>query len=365
MKTLGLAALVGSLTSSAFAAAQPQSLVTNLQYRLSWGDLGDVVPAPFKSFRGLRIQQGTDLLLESCLANPEKWSKDPLLYRFGHHGPLSSIGCRERTSPSMHVVFYRRPDGSREAWVHFDLYGPQNPLGHTTEVFRNRSIFGRTSQYNVYRGLVRNHQGSGEEPQRSYDYESHAKEYFRSTFGPGAVTAAMFTGSVSTALDHSSAWGDGTERYANHFAGNLARHTLRQTIEFGTSALLQQDESLTPSSQQQIGRRIRSALYHSLFVPGHTSNELAVPRLAAAIGTGWIEHSWHPWQKEQVNPWVETTRILGSYVLRSFWHEFEPDIKNKLSKSKKLLKRSQPASVRPPVDQTPLAAEQAPDLPKQ
>ena len=357
MKKLGLAALIGGLAGSAFGGSQPQSLVTNLQYRLSWGDLGDIVPAPFQSFRGLRIQQGADALLENCLNHPEKWSKDPLLYRFGHHGALSSIGCRERTSPSMHVVFFRQPDGSREAWIHFDLYGPQNVAGHTTEVLRNRSIFGRTSQYNVYRGLVRNHQGAMEEPPRTYDYKAHATEYLHSTFGPGAVTAAMFTGSVSTTLNHSSVWGDGTERYTNHFVANLARHTIRQSIEFGSGALLQQDDSFTRSGEQQIGRRIRSALYHSLFVPGHTSNELAVPRIAAAIGTGWIEHSWHPWQRDQVNPWVETSRILGSYVLRSFWHEFEPDIKNKVSK--KLFKRSQP-----PID-PPMAAEQVPDQTKQ
>src|SRR5690242_133149 len=123
MRKFGLAAI---LLGSAFAGQEPQSLVSNLQYRLTWGDLGEIVPAPFKSFRGLRISNGGDALLQQCMQNPDKWSKDPLLYRFGHHGPFSTIGCRERTSPSVHVVFYARPDGSREAWIHFDLYGPQN-----------------------------------------------------------------------------------------------------------------------------------------------------------------------------------------------------------------------------------------------
>ena len=347
MRTFGLAAI---LLGSAFAGQEPQSLVSNLQYRLTWGDLGDIVPAPFKSFRGLGIANGGDALLQQCMQNPDKWSKDPLLYRFGHHGPFSSIGCRERTSPSAHVVFYARPDGSREAWIHFDLYGPQNPFGHTAEVIRNRLVFGRTSQYNVYRGLLRNKNDGLIEPPRSYDYRSRAQEYFRSTFGPGAVAAAMVTGSAVTTIHHADGWGDGADRYRNHFEANLARHTIQQSIEFGTGALLQQDESFTSSNQQPVGRRIRSALYRSFFVPGHTSNELAVPRLAAAIGTGWIVHGWHPWQRTEIDPWAQTARILSSYVLRSFWHEFRPDIKNKLSRTKRILKHGVPASAPAAID---------------
>src|SRR5689334_25426473 len=60
MKKFGAAVI---LLSSALAGQEPQSLVTNLQYRLTWGDLGEIVPAPFKSFRGLRISSGGEGLL--------------------------------------------------------------------------------------------------------------------------------------------------------------------------------------------------------------------------------------------------------------------------------------------------------------
>ena len=350
MKKFGFAAL---LLGSAFAGQEPQSLVTNLQYRLTWGDLGEIVPAPFTSFRGLRIANGGEALLQQCLQNPGKWSKDPLLYRFGHHGPFSTIGCRERTSPSAHAVFYARPDGSREGWIHFDLYGPQNPFGHSAEVIRNRLVFGRTSQYNVYRGLLKNNHEGLIEPPRSYDYQSHAHEFFKSSFGPGAIAAAMLTGSIVTTIHHANGWGEGLDRYRNHFEANLARHAIQQSIEFGTGALLQQDESFTSSNQQTVGRRIRSALYRSFFVPGHTSNELAVPRLAAAIGTGWIVHSWHPWQRTEIDPWVQTARILSSYVLRSFWHEFEPDVKNKLHRTRNIFKHDTAAQAPPVIAASP------------
>ena len=117
-------------------AEEPPTLESNLEYRLAKGalaELGEIVPAPAESRRALRIAEGGE----------------------GHRHPRSSIGCRERSSPSMHAVFYLGPGHTRETWVHFDLHGPQNVAGHLSEVMRNRMPFGRTSEYEVYRGRVR------------------------------------------------------------------------------------------------------------------------------------------------------------------------------------------------------------------
>jgi hypothetical protein len=322
------------------ANAQSPDLVSNLKYRLKQGDMGDVVPGPYRNTRTLLIQEGGDELLKNCLADPEHWTIDPLIFRFGHTSPLSTIGCREKTSPSVHVVFYRQTDGSRVARLHFDLYGPHNPIAHFSELLKNRLTFGRTSQYDVHRNLVKNEKEDVPVPARQYDYSSHARDYFNKTFGASSVASAMFTAGASATFSRSDAWGTGFDRYSNRFAANMARQTLRRSIEFGASALLQQDEAYTPSLEDSIGRRIRSALFHSFFVPGRNGNELAFPRLAAAVGTGFIVSKWHPWQQQDINPWMQTTTILSSYVLKSFWQEFKPDIKNALKKSTSALNRN-------------------------
>ena len=79
-----------------------------------------------------------------------------MFFRLAHRHALSSTSCRERSSPSMHVVSHPLEDGSIETRIHFDLHGPNNPLGHFGELVRNRLTFGRTSEYAVYRGLVQN-----------------------------------------------------------------------------------------------------------------------------------------------------------------------------------------------------------------
>ena len=324
------------IASCASINAQPHDLITNLQHRVKSGDIGELVPGPLTSLRGIRIQQGGAALLQTCLDHPEKWSRDPLLYRFGHRAPLTTIGCREYGTPSMHAVFYLQPDGSREAWIHFDLHDPRDLVGHSLEVIRNRLTLGHTSQADVYRSFITHaDDATVTVPPRTYDYSSHAREYYNATFGRRFLVGAMISSMASTAMDRSGQWGHGADLYTNHLSAKLARHTIQQSIEFGAAALLQQEERFVPSPDQRIRSRIKSALYRSFFVPGHNGAELAFPRIAAAFGTGFIVENWHPWIREQQNPWVVSSTILARYVAVSFWREFRPDIKTALKKKLK------------------------------
>jgi hypothetical protein len=324
-----------------YCNAQTHTIVTNLQYRLTQSDdLGDVTPAPFANARTLRIEQGGDLLLQDCLDNPQKWARDSLLFRLGHRHAASTTSCREHSSPSMHVVFYPRPDGSQEARIHFDLHGPRAPVRHFGELVRNRLTFGRTSEYAVYRGLVK---GRGDPniavPPAAYDFSAHARAYYKAAFGPSALAGAVISGTTNALISRDSDWGAGGSRYSNRVQASLAQHILRQSIEFGVGAALQQDQAFAISNEQQFGRRVKSALYHSLFVPGRGGDELAFPRIAAALGTSWITYGWHPWRQQAPNPWVGTAIRLSNYALASFWTEFRPDIKRQLSKSLQVFKR--------------------------
>jgi hypothetical protein len=330
VKNLILLALLTAATS--LAQAPNHDLVTNLSYRIQRGDLGDIVPAPFESFRGLRIAKGGEALLKECLNNREKWSRDPLINRFGHHQPMSTIGCRERSSPSLHMVFFKTATG-REVWLHFDLHGPGNLVGHAEEVMRNRLVFGRTSQYNVYRGLVRQEDGPGidEVPPKRYDFGEHAREYLNQTFGPSTLGAAALTAAVSSGVHEVLGQGEAFNRYQNRVELNLVRQTMQKSIEFGASALLQQDEHFVTSNETAMGKRLRSALYRSFTVKGSNGDELAFPRIAAAVGTGWFMHEYHPWWPEHdPNPWLASGIMLSKYVMQSFWHEFRPEIKSRI-----------------------------------
>ncbi|HZU26499.1 MAG TPA: hypothetical protein VFA04_13320 [Bryobacteraceae bacterium] len=337
--------LVCLLASVAISHAQQRSLPENLSYWLTRGGPAGVVPAPFEGGRTLRIDQGADLLLQVCLHDPRNWVQDPVLFRLAHQRPLSTISCRELTTPSLHMVFYPQPDGSRQARVHFDLHGPRNPAGHLSEVLRNRLTNGRTLEYDVYRSLIEHNPADTQEaPPPRYDFSAHLHDYLHQTFGAGAIAGSLFSSVAVSLVSRSPDWGEGRERYVDHFGAAVAARTLRQSIEFGAGALLQQDEHFSPSSATGIKARLKSALYRSFFVPGREGDEFAFPRVAAAVGTGWAVHEYHPFRRGNLNPWVQTGEVLSGYVARSFWHEFGPDISFRLRELRERKHRAAPAA---------------------
>ena len=330
-KRLGIAILF-CVASATLWGDEPRTIESNIRYRIARGDLaspGEIEPAPADSRRTLRIEYGIDQLLHECLADSDHWEKDPFVFRLAHRHPASSIGCRERSSPSMHIVFHDGVDGSKEGRVHFDLYGPDKKLPHAFEVVRNRLTFGRTSEYDVYRGLVRANPNAGLPlPKPRYDLSAHAKKYLHDAFGPAAIGMAVTSGAASSLLysvRNGSELGNGP--YVDRIARNLVRNGISQSIEFGAAAFLQQDQGFSPSHDGGIGKRIRIAAYHSLFVKGRQGDELAFPRIAAALGTPWAMHSWQsPRGVAAQDPWLQASLLFGRYLVRSYWAEFRPEI---------------------------------------
>jgi len=312
------------------------TISSNLQLRASRGDLGDIVPAPQQSRRAVRIAEGGDQLLRDCMEHPDVWSRDAWFARFGHRAPFSAIGCRERSSPGLHVVFYRTPEG-REAWAHFDLHGPQNIPLHLTEVVRNRLTFGRTSEYDVYRGLVRlDPNANGPNPHVRYNLSDHTRKYLLSAFGPQALGTGAATALTGTMFRDIAGAVPASGGYTNRMAANLTTNAIAKSIEFGTAAFLQQEQEFTPSGERGFKKRAAYALYRTFMVPGRDGDELAFPRIAAAVGTGMIVERWHPWQERQPNAWTQAGFILARCALKSYWTEFKPEI---LHATRKVLHR--------------------------
>jgi hypothetical protein len=164
-------------------------------------------------------------------------------------------------------------------------------------------------------------------PPQPYHFSAHALDYLHETFGPSAIAASALSASASSILNRSLDWGAEGNRYVNHFEASFTQHATRESIEFGVAAVLREDTQFVPSGQERIRTRLKSALYASFFVKGRRGEQIALPRFAAAVGTGWAMHELHPWDRGNPNPWVETTAILSRYMLRSFWHEFEPDVR--------------------------------------
>jgi hypothetical protein len=320
-------------------AADVHTTESNFEYRLAIGGLGmpdGITVGSIEPSRAVRLSGDTADLLKTCQTDSNVWHIDPLWERLFHGSPRTTIGCREKTNPSLHVVFYKTRDGARETWAHFDTYGPGNPIFHAGEVFRNRLTFGHTSGYDVYRGLVRmklqtNPEGELIPPPR-YDFKENAKRYFWKAVSPTAIVIAGATGATSLAIRNEVLPGTTTQTYWDRIQTNLVRNAVLQSTEFTASAFLQQDETFRRSTKAGLGPRMGFALHRTFFVPGREGDEIAMPRIAAAITTPWILKTYHPGLAEPQDPWPQIGWLLGRYIAESYWTEFKPDIEAGLRK---------------------------------
>ncbi len=337
--------LISFAMCTSVCAQTAPTLESNFEYRQEWGDLGP--PGAIRGIstgdkRAVRLTGDIDKILELCETSPD-WRKDAIYYRLAHWNPFSSIGCREKKNPSIHAVFYKKADGTREAWAHFDLHGPQSTLMHATEVARNRMTFGRTSQLDVYRSLVREKMRTIPPspwappeivPGGRYDYGAEAKKYLHNIIGPGAITASLAIGSTGNTMREflgAGATGDGR---VDRIEYALVQNATLQTVEFGFSAYLHQDETFRASGKKGIGLRSAKALLHTVVVPGRDGPEVAFPRIASAMLTPRVLYGFHPGLAQLISsPWQQTAFLMGRYLLRSFWAEFKPDINHALRKT--------------------------------
>ena len=118
--------LSGFLSSLPGVAQQPEphTIKSNVQYRLTRGDLPDLTFGIEKP-KNVEVIGGGEELLRNCLSDTATWSKDPLLFRLAHTHAASIQSCRENKSPSMHAVFRRVADEPLQTWVHMDGHGAQ------------------------------------------------------------------------------------------------------------------------------------------------------------------------------------------------------------------------------------------------
>src|SRR5229473_283834 len=94
---------ISTLLWCGVSCAQDSTLKDNLDLRWSKGDLPPVVfGAAHTKF--VEIVSGGDGLLQQCKADKELWAQDSLAFRLAHAHASRIVSCREKHSPSTHVV---------------------------------------------------------------------------------------------------------------------------------------------------------------------------------------------------------------------------------------------------------------------
>jgi len=147
------------------------------------------------------------------------------------------------------------------------------------------------------------------------------------------ITAAAGAG-LSQATNTPKEWGGGAEAYGKRVGNIFAEHVIRETLEYGVSAALHEDNRYFASGETGFLRRTKYAVM-STFLARHDNGNRSISfsRIGASAGTAFISREWQPPSENRagdgaVSFGVNMASQVGFNVFREFW----PDMKRRFHK---------------------------------
>jgi hypothetical protein len=151
-----------------------------------------------------------------------------------------------------------------------------------------------------------------------------------------ALRAAAAAG-VRQAEGSPKEWGQGAEGYGERFGNSFAQHIVNQTLRYGISAALHEDNRYLVSGQTGFFRRTKYAIKSTFLARHDDGNQyFSFSRIGGDAGAAFISGIWQPRSSTSAGDGATSFGItmaadVGFNVFREFW----PDLKSHLHKASK------------------------------
>lgn len=149
---------------------------------------------------------------------------------------------------------------------------------------------------------------------------------FESFIGPAAAAG------IGQGENEPPEWGQGAAGYARRFGSGYGRLVISESIRFGVAAGDREDPRFEPSNESGIWRRAKHAIAGNFI--SHTESGRQIPaysRIAGPYGAAFISNAWYPSsQNDSAHALERGTTAFGSTIGWSLFHEFWPDVRQKL-----------------------------------
>jgi hypothetical protein len=328
-------ALLSSLAGMA-QELEPHTLKSNLEYRLTQGDLPQLsfgVERP----KNVEVTEGSEALLQYCLTDPITWSQDPLLFRLAHAHAGSIQSCRENSSPSMHVIFRKVGNEPLQAWAHLDGHGAQTTesrIAHLGEFLYHKMTFRNNDQERMFENLERSFSSplgisaSQADPLTARDRLTFFSDKTVTRAQP--YVATLVSSAALLLIGSRRIWGQGTDGYTNHLVASFSQRLVTYGLQSGAAAALHEDLRYRPSLSRNAWKRSGHALVSTLVIQTPRGNDIAFANVAAAFGSAAIMNATVPGREDSNHPdlWRLAGQNLLGFAEGNLWNEFKPDIKH-------------------------------------
>jgi hypothetical protein len=125
--------------------------------------------------------------------------------------------------------------------------------------------------------------------------EERLHYYFKTTFSLESALRCSFGAGISQWQNTPSEWGQGMEGYGKRIGNSYAQHMIRQTLMYGASSILHEDNRYILSRKSGVGPRLRYAVASSFLARRDDGTQrVSYSRLGSYAATAFISREWQP-----------------------------------------------------------------------
>jgi hypothetical protein len=150
--------------------------------------------------------------------------------------------------------------------------------------------------------------------------------YIKRTFGIESLARSAAGAAISQLNDTPHEWGQGAEGYARRFGNSYAQQIMRQTIMYGASDLLHEDNRFVPSGKSGVFPRLKYAVASTFLArKDDGTRRFSFSRFGAAASVAFISREWQPPSENKPrDAAVSFGTVVGSEVGFNVAREFLP-----------------------------------------
>jgi hypothetical protein len=153
-------------------------------------------------------------------------------------------------------------------------------------------------------------------------------DYLKSAFGVEGVLRSSAGAAISQWNNTPSEWGQGAGGYARRFGSSYAQYITQETLMYGASSALHEDNRYIPSTETAFGPRLKYALTSSFLARRDDGvRRLSYSRLGSYLATAFLSREWQPPSESRPrNAMTSFATAMGATVGFNVAREFLPKI---------------------------------------
>ena len=157
------------------------------------------------------------------------------------------------------------------------------------------------------------------------------ENYASRLVGPEYVLRSAVSGAITQATNSPKEWGGGAEAYGWRVGNVFAQHVIRETLQYGISATLHEDNRYFASRRTGFIPRLKYAVASTLLARHDDgTRSLSFSRIGGTVGAAFISREWQPRSTNSAGDGAVTFGVtMGSEIGFNVFREFWPDVKQR------------------------------------